>query len=123
MSAPTWVLCTNSTSKFVQKNILKKMHFFFVLAQDRDVLGAHDNFSVVKMREWRAAISGALAAAAVSGALASRGDPTRSLLGFAAGAWMKAPAESELELVQVPPRRAPRRISSHANSHIGARTA
>ena len=78
---------------------------------------------LLSMLRWRAAVSGALAAAAVSGALSSRGDPTRSILGFAGGVWMKAPAESELDLVQVPARRAPRSISPRANSLIGALTA
>ena len=47
-----------------------------------------------------AAVTGA---SAVAGALAAsaRHEPARSLLGFAGGVFMKAPAESELDLIQV----------------------
>ena len=50
-----------------------------------------------------AAVTGA---SAVAGALAAsaRHEPARSLLGFAGGVFMKAPAESELDLIQVGPR-------------------
>lgn len=61
--------------------------------------------SALLMLPLRTAVSGALAAAAVTGVMTSRSDPMRSPLGFAGGVWMKAPAESELDLVQVTPRR------------------
>ena len=50
------------------------------------------------MRWALAALTGATA---VAGALAARHEPARTLLGFAGGVLMKAPADSELDLIQV----------------------